>query len=85
MGKRFFLNDGWRFSEQFKEELLRMDYDDTNMEQVRLPHTVRETPFDYFDESIYQMVSGYRRKVLVPEEWRGKKVLLTIDGAAHDS
>ena len=31
------------------------------------------------------MVSGYRRRLHVPEEWKGKRILLTFDGAAHDS
>ena len=31
------------------------------------------------------MVSGYRRDVYIPEEWKGKRLLLTIDGAAHES
>ncbi|MBR5741391.1 MAG: glycoside hydrolase family 2 protein, partial [Firmicutes bacterium] len=50
-----------------------------------LPHTVKETPFDYFDESVYQMVSGYRRRFVAPEEWEGKHVSLTFEGAAHEA
>ena len=31
------------------------------------------------------MVSGYRRKLMAPTEWKGKKVILTLEGAAHES
>ncbi|MCM1261123.1 MAG: glycoside hydrolase family 2 protein [Butyrivibrio sp.] len=85
MGKRIFLNDDWKFTESYSDELLNDDYDDSGISSVRLPHTCKETPFHYFDEHIYQMVSGYRKTFNVPEEWKGKKVFLTIDGAAHES
>lgn len=85
MENRVYLNDDWKFSEQFTEEMLGDGFDVGNMTPVRLPHTAKETPLHYFDESVYQMVSGYRRDVYIPEEWKGKRLLLTIDGAAHES
>lgn len=85
MSKRIYLNDGWRFTEHFTADLLKKDFDDSSLEKVRLPHTCKETPYNYFDEHIYQMVCGYRKLVFIPEEWKGKRVLLTIDGAAHVS
>ena len=30
----------------------------------------KELPFHYFDEELYQMVSGYRRKIFAPKNWR---------------
>ena len=83
--QRVYLNNDWGFTEEYSEELFRLDYDGSRLENVRLPHTCKETPFHYFDEHIYQMVSGYRKVLAVPEEWRGKKLILTIDGAAHES
>lgn len=85
MTEKVYLNDDWKFAESFTEQMLTWEFDDSSMVSVRLPHTVKETPFHYFDEHCYQMVSGYRKRVTVPKEWRGKQVLLTIDGAAHES
>lgn len=85
MTERKYLNDKWRFSECYTEEMLAWEYPEQELEEVRLPHTVKETPLHYFDEKCYQMVSGYRRTVDVPEKWKGKRLLLTIDGAAHES
>lgn len=82
---RIYLNEDWRFTKVFTDDLTQPDYSDAELEEVRLPHTVAETPFSYFDEAVYQMVSGYRRKLFVPEEWNGKKLLLTFEGVAHDS
>lgn len=85
MSERIYLNDDWKFTEQFEMNLTAADYDDSTMQEVRLPHTCRETPLHYFDEHCYQMISGYRRIIEAEKAWEGKKILLTIDGAAHDS
>lgn len=84
MENRIYLNNEWRFSEVFEPEMVKAQYDESGMKEVRIPHTCKETPFHYFDEHIYQMVSGYRRKIEAPKQWEGKCVLLTLDGAAHD-
>lgn len=80
---RIYLNDGWAFQQNYDEHLKEQGYDDSQLPRVRLPHTVAETPLHYFDESIYQMVSGYRKVIKVPEEWRSRHVLLTVEAAAH--
>ncbi|MBO5336887.1 MAG: glycoside hydrolase family 2 protein [Lachnospiraceae bacterium] len=85
ISNRIYLNNEWLFTEQFTEELLMPECRTNALTQVRLPHTCKETPFHYFDESIYQMVSGYRKSLFASKEWQGKKVLLTLDGVAHAS
>lgn len=83
--ERVYLNDGWKFAEKYDEKMLNADFDDSMLKKVRLPHTCQETPFHYFDEHIYQMICGYQRVLHAPIKWKGKRILLTIDGAAHDS
>lgn len=85
MTHRLYLNDDWLFTEQFEDSLMAPEYPENMLQPVRLPHTCKETPFHYFDESLYQMVSGYRRHLLIPKDWQGKRILLTFEGAAHDS
>ena len=85
MTHRLYLNDDWLFTEQFEDSLAAPEYPENTLQPVRLPHTCKETPFHYFDESLYQMVSGYRRHLLIPKDWQGKQILLTFEGAAHDS
>ena len=72
---RIYLNRDWEFTERF----LNGSYDKV----VTVPHTSKETPFHYFDESEYQMISGYRKVIFAPEEWKDKKILLTFEGVAH--
>ncbi|MBP5299639.1 MAG: glycoside hydrolase family 2 protein [Lachnospiraceae bacterium] len=85
MSERFYLMNGWRFNECFSEEHMHKEFDDSGFKEVRLPHTVKETPYNYFDESIYSMVSSYRKTFIPPNEWKGKSIRLTFEGVAHES
>ena len=81
--ERIYLNNDWQFSEVFDEAMIRADFKADGMTAVRIPHTCRELPYNYFDEKEYQMVSGYRRILTVPEDWKGHKLLLTFEGVGH--
>lgn len=78
---RIYLNDDWEFTSEFSAEFLNQER--KAEEKVRLPHTCKELPFHYFSENEYQMICGYRKTLKVPLNWQGKKILFTIDGAAH--
>lgn len=82
MKDRIYFNNGWEFSPSFNEKMLDSKYKG-KFEQVRIPHSVCETPFNGFDESEYQKLSIYRKFFKTEKEWAGKKILLTIEGAAH--
>lgn len=79
---RIYINDDWLFTPDFKEGYLRGEVD-TTMERVRLPHTVRTLPYNYFSEEEYQTISTYARVITAPKEWKDKRVILTLEGAAH--
>ena len=85
MAKRVYCNNDWFFTEEFNETLLQDNCNTESMTAVRIPHTCKETPFHYFDEHIYQMVSGYRKEFVADAEWEGKEVLLTFDAVGHDT
>ena len=82
---RIFIDDNWGFTNKYEDEILKDSFDISKLEIVRLPHTCKELPYHYFDEHEYQMISGYVRNIEADKEWEGKTVLLTIDGAAHES
>ena len=77
MRQRIDLNRDWMFTENFE--------DFGGARRVSLPHTCRETPYDYFDESVYQMVCGYRRTLFAPADWAGQRVFLCVGAAAHSA
>ena len=71
MGVRndFCIDDKWGFIDTFDDSLISGDYSSFDVLNVRIPHTVKELPFHYFDEHEYQMVSAYVRDLEVPKEW----------------
>ena len=79
---KIYLNNDWLFATEFKEEYVSGNIDE-RMVSVRIPHTTKELPFNYFSEEEYQMLCTYRRGIFAPSEWSDKRVLLTFDGAAH--
>ena len=82
---RIYINNGWQFTKFYTEELHALCADTAELETVRLPHTTVETPFHYFDESEYQFNSAYRRVLRAENTWKNKRVLLTVEAAAHES
>ena len=75
---RIYLNNDWQFFSNWTEDVLN----GAKGETVRLPHTVAETPFNCYDESVYQLVSGYSR-VLHLDNVAGKTYLLTFEAVGH--
>ncbi len=85
MRKTIYLNNEWKYSDEFKDEMAEPSYHDSGMAVVRIPHTVSVTPFNYFNDNIYQKLSGYRKSFKADESWKDKKVTLNFMGAAHEA
>ena len=81
MAERMELNFGWEFTERFDEAFARGEAAET--QTVDLPHSTKEVPFHYFDESLYQMDCGYRKRITVPASWAGRRVFLCVGAAGH--
>lgn len=73
MQQRIYLNNQWFFAPEPNAEII----------EVRVPHTHKETPLNYFDENEYQFVSCYSRNLHADASWQGKRVLITFEGVAH--
>ena len=80
---RVYVNNDWQFSYIFDEKMVEKDYDASLLDTVRIPHTTKELPFNYFSEDEYQTISLYRKSIFADTAWRGHRVLLTFDGVAH--
>ncbi|MBR3124840.1 MAG: beta galactosidase jelly roll domain-containing protein, partial [Mogibacterium sp.] len=81
MQKSYPFND-WYYKDSFLPE----DIQTTSLEgfaSVTLPHTNREIPYNYFDETSTMFVSCYRKVFNVPEEWTGKRVFLHFEAVAN--
>ena len=74
------INNGWEFTSEWSQSFL--DYT-SEAETVRIPHNVKELPLHYADSRSYEMISGYRKKITVPEEAAGKRLFACFEAAAH--
>ena len=81
MAQKIYLDRKWRFNEQFSEEMISEPMENSTL--INIPHTVKETPFSYFDESIYQMVSAYQKSIFAPAQWESRVIILTFEGVGH--
>lgn len=79
--ERYYINDKWLFFKEWQDDILEGMTSDAV--EVRIPHSVSELPFHYYDESFLYGTFGYRRTFHAPASWRSKRILLTFEGAAH--
>ena len=87
--ERINLNDQWLWTPKFQAELCSAQIKNStlkkSLQKVRLPHSVAETPANYFTASSYQMLSGYRREFKTQKSWKGKRVFAAFLAAAHEA
>lgn len=74
------LNLNWHFKDDFQPEYInRTDFSD--FESVHLPHTVREIPYDCFDQTMTCMVSTYARRFGLGDI-SGKRIVVSFEGVS---
>ncbi len=80
MGKVSYINYNWLYKNDFNERYIDKDFDFSEFETVDLPHTNVITPYNYFNEDIYQFISCYAKKILIGSEYKGKRVFIDFEG-----
>lgn len=87
--ERINLNDQWLWSPKFSKELCSAKIKGAevkkSLQEVRLPHSVARTPYNYFGADSYQMLSGYRREFKTEKSWKNRRVFVTFLAAAHQA
>lgn len=59
------INNDWEFASHWSEAFLEGG---ESKAVVRLPHTVKEVPLHDVDSILYQMITGYRKRLSFTEE-----------------
>ncbi len=77
---RFSLCNFWEFTENWFDGFA---LGEGSFEKVRIPHNVKEMPLHYSDHTAYQMVCGYRHRIVIDAALRGQRQFIQFDGAAH--
>ena len=70
------INDNWLFTDDYSKGF-------DKAEAVRIPHNPSTLPLHYSSPDNYEMVSGYKKTILLQEEELDKRIFLRFDGVAH--
>ncbi len=71
---RVYLNEGWLYEEELGSNI---------KEEVRIPHTVKEIPFNYFSQNLYEKLCSYTLNLFADKSWEDKALVLTFEAVGH--
>lgn len=80
MREVIWLTSGWKYKDAFSEDYVKVDLDEREFCEVNLPHTNIETPYNYFDEKMYQFESCYRKCIHIPSGYQGRRIYIDFEG-----
>lgn len=80
---RINLNYDWKYSEKYVDGCNEIDFNDKDYVSVNIPHTVKEIPYNDFDEGTYQFVSSYRKHIFIDKKFEDKKLILEFEAVAN--
>ncbi len=77
------INFDWKFCESWDDKYIAVDADESAFVGVDIPHTVKEIPYNNFDEEMYQFVSCYRKHTVIDKAYEGKRIILEFRAVAN--
>ena len=72
------LNFDWLFVADYKDEYLNKL--PNSSESINIPHSMKNVPYNYFNEKDYQFVSTYQKTFDVEEDINNRIIKLVFDG-----
>ena len=72
------LNFDWKYVGDYKDSYLKSLPKDASI--INIPHTVKDVPYNYFSEEIYQKISTYEKCFDVDEDIKNKAIVIKFDG-----
>lgn len=81
--ERMTINNGWLFHQGDSQNAEKVGTDCSDWEKVNIPHSWNLDA--YTVKNYYQGIGWYRRTLTIPEQWRGKRLYLRVDGANKSS
>ncbi|MDA3849681.1 MAG: glycoside hydrolase family 2 protein [Spirochaetaceae bacterium] len=80
MRQKIALNNDWYYLPQAPEGFQGKDFDQSDYQPVRLPHSNVELPYNHFNEKDSQFISSYRRSLFIPQTAQGRVINLHFEG-----
>lgn len=87
---KFKINNNWYFTKNYSDALFELDSKDKLskselVEEVRIPHTLKEMELNYCDDIDYQMLSAYIKIFRAENTWLGKRVFVEFEACGHQA
>ena len=79
MKNKLLWNLNWKFCEGFSEDSV-VGADFSGMQDIHLPHQVKEVTYNCFSHSDTQMISTYGKEFVISKDQIGKRFLIEFDG-----
>jgi len=76
MRKETGFNFDWYYKPDFNEDFIKNDCSLEGFEQVMIPHTNKELPYNNFNEKDYQFISSYKKSFDLTEDLKGNRLFL---------
>ncbi len=78
------INRDWLYKPHFSQEAdLNRPAGTEGYQQVCLPHTNIELPYNYFDDKAFCFVSCYKRRLSLEPQWQGQRLFLHFEGVMN--
>jgi len=75
------INENWKYSADYQKDYLKKDFNDKSWDTVCLPHTNIELPLNSFDETLYQIISTYRKTIKYSADYKDTRVIMHFEAA----
>ncbi|HCG62455.1 MAG TPA: beta-galactosidase, partial [Sphaerochaeta sp.] len=85
MTTRYPRNFGWRFVLGDSSDYADPQFDDTDWQEVDIPHSMVELPFQYFDDTMATTVGWYRKHIDISECEGGHRKFLRFEAVATNA
>ena len=74
------INTSWKFTSKPVADVFRADYEDSQWEDVNIPHCYNSTdPYDD-NNDYYRGITWYRKKLKLNSTYKNKKIYIVFDG-----
>jgi len=73
-------NTDWQYLACDEEKMKDINYSNSEVEDISIPHSNKLVPHHYFNHNEYEFVSWYRRPFYLDEKFKDQKIIVKFDG-----
>ena len=79
------INQPWKFNKGDTQRASEIDFDDSNWENISIPHTWNKEDADDETPGYYRGIGWYRSNIMISTEMAEKEVFMSFDGVCQEA